>query len=346
MKRLALKVLLLIILPLALLELGSRAWPDRPTWYRQVDSELRDDETNIFFVGSSRTLAAVDASALTTALSQGAIPHAHVYNLGGPYSTMAQHFLGLRNLANNHPAALRNSYWVLETLNGLPEYRESWTDSWANPDHKEMLLTVLRPQDVPRFWAAPGLSLFDKVYVVTALYSRIPRWYLDTRTWLIATGETAVDRAIRRWRRTTVPPDTGVSTGTPVRADEAGIQFARQLALAFAAAARARPEVPYADWTDQIVHDWLLEVRHAGGRAFFFDVPLSSVQAEAYLTPIRQRDSRRLAEIARSWGLQGVLPLKVATTDEDFPDLIHVRASRRAEFTAALTSALAAWRPE
>src|SRR5262245_26406636 len=107
MKKLLLKLLLLVLLPTLGLELWFRSQPASLDWYRQVQGRLREDEVNVFVVGSSRTAAAIDAEAATRVLRERGVRNARVYNLGAPYSTLIEHFLGLRNMAEAAPGALK-----------------------------------------------------------------------------------------------------------------------------------------------------------------------------------------------------------------------------------------------
>src|SRR5262249_22993251 len=96
--------IVLPILVLGLVEALVRTTTDRmPLWYGAAERVAERDRVDVIFVGSSRVLAAVltDAFSETVALQTGYRPR--TLNLGRGYTTLIEHYLGLRNLLLTHP---------------------------------------------------------------------------------------------------------------------------------------------------------------------------------------------------------------------------------------------------
>src|SRR4051794_10433135 len=103
MRRLLFKIFLLFLLPLLILEAHKRSVEQPKTWYALVEDALKDDEWNIFFVGSSRTGAAIDAGIATRILRMELKRPVHVYNMGAGYTTLAENYLGLQSMIRHRP---------------------------------------------------------------------------------------------------------------------------------------------------------------------------------------------------------------------------------------------------
>lgn len=79
-----------------------------------------------------------------------------------------------------------------------------------------------------------------------------------------------------------------------------------------------------------------------GGRIVLYRMPISSVFRAPYVTELGKQAGETMARALVAWRVPTLVP-EIDTSDEDFPDLWHLRASRAAEFSRSLARAFAAW---
>ena len=75
-----------------------------------------------------------------------------------------------------------------------------------------------------------------------------------------------------------------------------------------------------------------------GGKLVLFRMPMHSLFAPAFHSPLRQEDVQRLETVRSEWGVEELYPV-FPTTDRDFPDYWHLRRSAAAEFSSRLADA-------
>src|SRR6266487_2096282 len=112
--------IVLPILVLGFVEALVRITTDRiPLWYGAAERVAERDRVDVIFVGSSRVLAATltEACTETVALRTGYRPR--TLNLGRGYTTLIEHYLGLRNLILTHPRSVKGVTVFIEAPGGL-----------------------------------------------------------------------------------------------------------------------------------------------------------------------------------------------------------------------------------
>jgi hypothetical protein len=100
----------------------------------------------------------------------------------------------------------------------------------------------------------------------------------------------------------------------------------------------ARYQLPIREWRGTIPEDLARLVGAAGGHVVFLDLPLSEAFRDAYRSTVRRQDVALFARQARQWGACVVRP-DFAYSDDDLPDLWHLRPERAAEYTRAVAAA-------
>ena len=124
-----------------------------------------------------------------------------------------------------------------------------------------------------------------------------------------------------------------------IRQDSQGIQDARRLASVLTEKEIKNQRQIHLDIWDRTVLKSLNErIRSAGGRLVLFNMPMSSIQEKISFTDIGQKNKKTVADLLRSANLPLLQPA-FAVTDDDFPDLWHLRGARSAEFTRSIAQA-------
>lgn len=303
-------------------------------WYAAATRDPRLPELGLVFIGSSRAAAAIDAREMERAWEALGGGRRLALNLGRGHSTLVESYFGLRALAAARPDALTGVTVALEAPLGTPP-RETWHDGWAHPDLPALLGSVIAPSDLPRFWRESSATVRAKWTVTAATFSHLPR--------IAGVGKGVLDRilALRLPRRSTAA-DLGRAGG--VLAEDADVVRARRLAIEMARARGASEYRPGIDADDLVLRSVAELVRNSGGRLVLYAMPLSSVQRGEHLTGAGRREQAELAALAAAWQVPLLEPA-MATNDEDFPDLWHLRQSRAREFTRHVAAAIAAWSP-
>jgi len=333
-----------VVIPV--LVLGGVEWwvrhtADRlPTWYGAAEQIASEAPIGAVFVGSSRIQAAVVPRQFADALGTKWTPDRQALNLARGYSTEAEHFLGLRNLIDKYPAALRGVYVFAEAPGGLP-FRAGWADTpWAFAEQPWMLVDLLKPSDLPVFWKAPGLDVEQRLHV--ALRSMVRSARVFNRR----------ERVRQQWLEQVLPqlaagrlPDLqpnlqvgydlqGPGNASSIRVDPAAVAQARASAVEVAGLLE-RQQAPMRNWNDSIQEALARLVRQHGGQVVFLAPPLSEPFQRIYRTAVRQEDIAYFARQAAEWGSCVVRP-DFTYTDEDLPDLWHLKPELAPAYTQAL----------
>jgi len=338
----------------AALEMATRrAMLHQSAWYDRQAAALRREPTagprlGFIFIGNSRVREAIDVdafnatvvAALEKANGGSAAAPALVINFGMGHSTLAEHYLGVRNLIEAAPQRFRGCVVFVDAPEGMP-HQAFWDRDLYLQEQPQILLPVLRASDLGRLWQGNG-GVEDKCALTV-------RWLLS--------GSAAISHRERMHEELTARAATSIAkrlgmtaepaapAGAPAAlSGEGGIksdQRAMRAARAYATRVSAQEiatEAPLGDWDRSIEHDLVELVTRAGGRVVFFAVPSHSVAAAPSHTPLREADRRHFAEVAARWGTP-VLKTDFVTTDEDFPDVWHLRLVKAKPFSEALARA-------
>jgi hypothetical protein len=329
--------LLLPLCVLALAEAGARGWSAREKrWYDRAAVQLSRGPVGALFIGSSRVAAAIDENAWNAAASETAI------NLGQGFSTYQEHYFGLRDLIAQYPERFRGAAIFIEAPRGMPD-PSTWQDPWVHPESPRMLVPVLRVGDLPGVWSAPltfetkSRITFGFVLRPSALFTQKDR----LGSGFLLLGE---DFFARKLAGVKPAPGNGDLTGAGgIRTDPESVKRARITAVRMANE-DIQSQRPVAAWDRTVMHDIVRLAQQAGARPIFFEMPVCSVQSSVFDTAIRRRDRQTFFESAKRWGTP-IVRTTIVLTDEDFPDLWHLRKSRAAAFTQALAEAARNRRP-
>lgn len=336
-----------LVVPLIVLGLAEwfvRQTADRlPTWYAAAESLAAEGPIGAVFVGSSRVQAAIVPQSFIAELSGTGWDGRQALNLARGYSTEAEHYLGLRNLMTRYPDALRGVQVFTEAPGGIP-FRVTWqNDAWAFEEQPWMLVDLLRPTDLPAFVAAPGLALDTRMHVSLRTLLRPVRLF-NRR-----------ERVRQQWMEQVLPalaagrlPDftpaasvgydlQGPGNASSIRVDPQAVAQARASAIQVGELLE-RQQAPIRDWEGSIQQAMARLVREHGGRLVFIEPPLSEPFQRIYRTPIRQEDIPFFAAQAASWG-SCVVRADLAYTDEDLPDLWHLKPELAPDFSRSLARA-------
>lgn len=305
-----------------------------PRWYPQValDQAWAAAGERVVFVGSSRTLAAVDERAFASALAQPDVATAAV-NMGQGFATIATHALGLRYLAER--GLLAGATVVVEAPAGLPD-AATWRDPWYFRERPQWLLSVMALSDLPALWRSttPAENALAATFRSVLVGSRLATYREDIRVEALGW---VYDRA-RGGASSATSAEEGEPMVLPARRNPADLERIR--AVAVVEGQRWLAGTRTVDWSDTIVRSIVDTVRTAGGRVVFLDVPLSEPMAVALGTPLARRNASTLETAMAQWGARRLV-VSATFADRDFPDLWHLSRQGRERFTAALIDA---WR--
>jgi hypothetical protein len=327
-----------------LAEAYVRTTVDRvPQWYRAAERIAAQEPVRALFVGSSRVQAAIVPRAFEEAVAARGEGRRRSLNLARGHTTDAEHYLGLRRVLAGDPAHLRGVVVFVEAPGGLA-WGSSWSKSnWGFEEQPGILVEVMELGDVPALWRSTGLKRETRAHVTLRTLFR-PIALLHRRERLRDHWNARVLPALASGRLPDPVPEPvlgadleGPGPASSIREDPASFENARASAREVGAAL-LQNQVPFRDWTGTIEEDLVRLVQSHGGRVVFFEPPQSEVFLRTYRTPTREGDIAAFAEQARRWGACLVRP-ELHTTDEDFPDLWHLHASRAPEFSAALANA-------
>lgn len=335
-----------VVVPLLLffvLECTVRFWGSSgPAFWDIVEQSVQPGAVHFLFVGSSRVAASVDEKIFEEELRRHRPHPARAINVGTGYSYLLQHYLGLRNALHRYPEHLRGCVVFVETAGGLPEYSTVDGSEWYFDGRPDLLTQVLRLEDLPTMWVST-MPLNDKWHLS---FRWLTKWSL-----LLSRGQGVAVRALAKTSerlgekivsvlpgiRTESPRPADLTTDGGVRTDQEGIVLARRLALE-SARRELSDQRPLGKWTETVLGQIVSLVQQAGGQVVFYEMPLHSVQAAPRRTAIRMDDVASFRAQAAAWGTPFLLP-EFLFTDDDFPDLWHLKRSRAREFTVALAKA-------
>jgi hypothetical protein len=332
MKRFVLKVVVF----LAILEsISGFLLARQHYWYADAADRFVRAPVRFVFIGSSRVAQAVVAETFS-----GEMPRADdiALNLGRGYSTLAEHFFGLRRLAAASPRGLRGAVVFLEAPEGMPDLSR-WTDPWFQFEDRSLLRMTMRVSDLPAFWSYSTGTFEDKVSIsvgeVSSLAGLRGSWsYYARAGWHALTGGKAGDGKA----------DTDLSEAGGVQTGREMFIAARNLAEALSRrAVQDQSELNSQDVERSILLSLASFLKKEGADFVAFTMPMSSVQQRPSLTEIG-RKNRELVAVALKRAGVPLLRVGFPTTDDDFPDLWHLRKSRAPEFSRALARAYLASR--
>jgi hypothetical protein len=326
----AVRWVVLPVLVLVVCEVFARMATDRvPRWYGAADRIAETQHIDAMFVGSSRVQAAVPTETFVRAVAERTGRAAVVLNLGRGYSTFLEHYLGLRNLVDAHPESLAGVTVFVEAPGGLT-YNDRFDQPWADPAQHQLLVDLLRLSDLPRFLQS-SQDRSTRLKVSVRLLSR----------------QVALVNRRERLRSTLVESFSGPTTvrvvgedlqgpgpASSIRTDDEALRAARELAHQLAAQFEQSPSRA-GPWRDTVLEQLRQTLQRVGGHLVFFVPPESDVFRRIHHTQWFREDAATFASQVQEWGACFLDPA-FKYTDEDLPDLWHLRPDRSPAFTVRL----------
>jgi hypothetical protein len=337
-----------VVIPLlvfAASEAGARVWMSRIghlTFLARAERAAQGGPIDDLFVGTSRVAAAVDVDAFADEAARCIGRRPRAVNMGTGYSTLVEHFFGIKTLLRDRPDALRGGVVLIEAPGGIPDaitIANRWDEPWTYEGETTRIVPHLRPGDLPDVWRS-GLSFGDKLNFSFRTLTRGSA-LLAYRELI---GMTLMDVFRGRVAGAVAPaaghdkPAADLAERGGIRTDQEGVRRARSLAVEMAAT-WAADQRPIGRWGDRVVGSLVKLILEAGGRVVFFEVPLHSMQAAALTTQSRLADRRAFLAEAKTWGAVVVSP-DLEAGDDDFPDVFHLSGSRSAAYSRALARAV------
>lgn len=331
------------IIPLAIFGLAEffvRATADRvPTWYGAAERLAERGPVDVLFIGTSRIQSAIRSETFADAVTARTQRRLQVLNLGRGYSTTIEHYLGIRNLIRASPQSLQGVTVFFEAMGGLA-WAETRRDPWGYAQQPWLLVDLLRAPDLPDFWRSPGLDVETKLHITartvlrrSALFNRRER---VREQWL-----TELLPALVELRRPHLVPvhalgdDLRGSGG--LRTDAAALRAAREQALRIGSQFELS-DVPVRGWAGTLPEELVHVVRRVGGRVVFLAPPLIELIQRFYRKPVHREDAALFLKQAQDWGACVIVPT-FAYTDDDLPDLWHLRSELAPAFTRSVAEA-------
>lgn len=320
MRRFVIKILLLLFI----IEILAR-FIYAPKWYSEEALVVRDNPVKYIFIGSSRVASSINSAEFSKAIGCVESDLATV-NMGAGYSTLMEHSLGLKKLAKALPNKLNDTIVFLEAPNYLPDLQAA-SESWCHANYPELLATTMSMSDLKEFLIYSNTELPSKWSVVISLFSATARLKGDWKN--LATRLLTHDPLLRR---------KGLVYSN-IRSDEVSVKNSRNLAISMAdKAILQQKQLDIQNSNNLMISKLNEQVSLAGGHLVLFYMPMSSIQTKPYLTKIGQKNIKIVSELAKNMGIP-ILNNQIATTDQDFPDLWHLRPSRSVEFTQCVAQA-------
>jgi hypothetical protein len=335
---------------LAVMEVTARMslehQPEYLFWYARAEQLVRSKKIDYIFVGSSRVAAAIDTKSFERVLSSHLGQPVTALNMGMGYSTMAEHFLGLRNLWSAAPHHLQGTTIFISLETGLP-YHDTWQTRWTHPDRPRLINSLLKFSDLIHLWQTSGLPFQEKLNlsqqyfrhkhfqkVSVALSNRE-----SIRDQFLSNGTTVSIKLLKQTglvsnKQRSHPPTPDLKPVGGIRNDVSGVKQARDLAIKLADL-ELQNQQPIRNWDRTILADLVHFVTKHGGQVVFFETPISSVQAHPMQTSLRQTDRKIFEEKAQAW-CAIILKPRFVTHDSYLPDLWHLSSSLAPQFTDAL----------
>jgi hypothetical protein len=307
----------------------------KPAWYLHADIIAKNHPVDFLFIGSSRVGAAIDSNAFDDYMSTRLGKNTLSINLGQGYSSIQEHYLGLRNLLNTCPESFRDFTVFLEAPGETPNllYYSTWTDNWINSDQVQLVVPLLKPPDIIPFWLSGSGSPAIKTFITL-------KYYLNPFK-LVRFKERIKEKIETKVKEMIQPPSPGQKTDLSesggVKTKQVDIARVRTSAQRFAREQMDAQE-PFLNWDETVLADLIKLIKSHNGKVVFFKMPVSSAQLNVFKTKIHRDNRITFKQQLKKWDTVILYP-DFSYTDEDFPDLWHLRYSRCAEFSGKLAQA-------
>ncbi|MEZ4647913.1 MAG: hypothetical protein R3E97_03860 [Candidatus Eisenbacteria bacterium] len=334
---------MLLVTEVAFRVLDEHSWA-RALWFEGVSDRMEAGERiDYLFFGSSRTANGLVASAFESEMESAAGDDVTCVNLGRAMSGAPAQYFGLRMLLEKHPEAMRNCTVSLEESAGLPEYSGTWDDAWFFPGATQLVVDYMERDDLTRYLETRA-GFEAKAGVVARYYGRglaliATRRQMQQR--LEWRGQALVERVLTRLGAESAAANGELPTNRRLRVDAGGVRLMRDLVHERVSPEALAEQTPAGAWDDQVVCAAARMLEDAGVRVTFHEVPVPSYLWMVNDTEVRRADRESFLEWQHAVGVDEVRST-IEVTDEDFPDLSHLRKSRIEEYSRDLARGMMA----
>ncbi len=318
---------------------------EKPQWYPGAELTLKHHKVDYVFLGSSRVAAAVNRRVFMKCMEAELGRKVVAINLGQGYSTIQQHYLGLRNLLEKYPDSFKNFTVFFEAPGGVVNYYyySKWSYDWVNSGQSQLLTPLLRPADLFHFFMRSSEDLDTKTYVVL-------KYYLNGLK-IIRLRERVkdkIDTKLMEWlekilvRRLNMLPSVpgkklDLTESGGVRINAQNLFESQAIGVRMVEEELRRLHLCFY-WDSTVFGELVQLIKAHGGKVMFFKMPISSLRNRVYVTKLHAGNQAIFKDFLKKWDAQVLYP-DFKTTDEDFPDFSHLRFSRSTEYSEKLATA-------
>lgn len=329
------KLLMFLLIPLVVAEVFSRVafrsdWYEG-RWYNAKASEVKNAPDAVILVGSSRT-ASMDNERLQEELQKESGKPVKVFNMGMGYSTMVEHYLGLRKLAQER-GNLNGVRVVLESSNGFPS-EQRWHDDWVQPESPQMICALMKNSDLGKFWSESSCDVPTKLFITLGKELHCVRHFARMRAFVLS----APDKVLAKVFKSSGPETATLDNAGGTRSDRGTVTLLRAKMEQTAEKTRTGSEKAIFG-SDTVFTDVVKLCRENGAKVYEYAPPHSSVDVD-YLKWERSPEAVAAYDAFLKQNQVPILFLGMSVSDDDFPDLLHIGKPRRAEFATKLAGAL------
>ena len=338
MTRVALKILLLVVVFVGGGEVAVRTVLNPlfdgtnrlEDFYLNADREAANGPVDVVFVGSSRVAASIAPEVVGGYLSDSLGTRVKVISAGKGYSTLMLHYFGLQRLYRDHPDNMQGALVLIEAPGGVPVYLE-WSDKWVTDTWPTLMGPLLTRDNVGPFLRESPNTFRAKIYALAADPLRVVRYARYLQPTLESKFNNRFDSAVAP------EADADLAGEGGIRTDSAGVALVREEVLAGTDHKAARDSW---NWDNSVLADIVKLVRSHGGEVAFFEMPVSSYWTAGYPPGRRELEATSFHEWAGRNQLEYESFPTFQTTDDDFPDLMHMRKSMRNNYSRSVAERL------
>lgn len=336
--------LVLLVASDIVVRLAERGSLARAAWYQGVSDRMESGRVNFLFIGTSRTASGFVPHVFEEEVEAETGETVAALNLGRAFSGAVAHYFGCRELLRRHPEGMRGCTVSLEMSAGLPAFHGTWDDAWFFPGNTQLIVDYMSWSDLVRFLRTDA-GFEAKAGVLARWLGRGSALVSGRRSiqQRVDWGGVRTVRAVLAKLGARSAPSSGAElpANRQARTDFGGVQLQRDLILERTGPEALAAQLPLGSWDDQVFCQLARMLDEHGVRVLFHDVPVPSYVWEVNDTEIRVADRSAFGKWRADHGIREVRA-SMELTDEDFPDLSHLRASRVGEYSRGLARSIVA----
>lgn len=307
--------------------------------WHTVDDVAGTRNLDYIFIGTSRTICAVDEQTFLDQIEKRTGHEVYGHNMGAGGNRLIWHYLGIRYLYEEAPLQMKNTVFLIEAPGQLPEYMY-WEDNWVYPRMEQLIVPTMREKDLDELWESDmavnnkldlSLRYLFKDWTTFAAREKA-RWeFLDA-------GTKTVEKGLE-WIAGRPKPEDELIENLEFRGNVQGdpdvVRNAERLLADYKLREQEQLSRPWEDWEDTILQDIVDYVQERGGHVVFFEVPQPSTFDDIYKSEQREIDREKFLAWAEKNGTPLITP-DFEYDDGDFPDHFHLGARQAIGYSRAL----------